>query len=204
MTKEIILKYFPDLNNIQKDRFDHLYTLYKEWNTKINVISRKDIDELYLRHVLHSLAIAKFTEFSSDQKILDLGTGGGFPGIPLSIYFPDAEFVLVDSIGKKVKVVEEVIHALQLKNAKCIHDRAEKVKEKFDHVVTRAVAPAKQLWNWSHQLIKPQMDNGIICLKGGDLTDELKDLKRPYQIVEISDYFSESFFETKKIVYIPR
>lgn len=208
MKAALVEKYFPELSKSQQEQIDKLGPLYQEWNSKINVISRKDIDELYLRHVLHSCSIASFIRFEPGSKILDAGTGGGFPGIPLAILFPKTHFVLVDSIGKKIKVVREVANSLGLGNLDSFHQRAEKTSGGFDFVVTRAVARSRVLWNWTHQLINPgsrhEIDNGIIALKGGDLREELNDLGRPHQITDISDYFEEEFFETKKIVYIPR
>lgn len=206
MKKNIIHKYFPDLSENQKSQLDQLGDLYVYWNEKINVISRKDIDELYERHVLHSLAIAKFIDFQKGSQILDIGTGGGFPGIPLAILFPESNFLLVDSIAKKIKVVNEVAQSIDLTNLIAAHKRAEQVKQTFDYIVTRAVAKTKQLINWSHQLIEKndaQTHSGYILLKGGNLSEELKEIKRPYQEINISDYFKEDFFETKKIIYIP-
>ncbi|MFY0685537.1 MAG: 16S rRNA (guanine(527)-N(7))-methyltransferase RsmG [Cyclobacteriaceae bacterium] len=205
---EVINQYFPDLSAKQKEQFTLLGQLYLEWNEKINVISRKDINELYVRHVLHSLSICKIVQFVDGASILDVGTGGGFPGIPLAIMFPQAQFHLVDSIGKKIKVVNEVANALKLENVKGEHARAEKVKDQFDFVLTRAVARARVIWNWSQQKVsnnqQHDIDNGIIALKGGDMSEELKELKRPYQLTPISRFFAEPFFETKQIVYIPK
>ncbi|MFK7951549.1 MAG: 16S rRNA (guanine(527)-N(7))-methyltransferase RsmG [Ekhidna sp.] len=192
---------------MQKDQFEKLYPLYQEWNEKINVISRKDIDQLYERHVLHSLAIAKFIEFKPGSRLLDLGTGGGFPGIPLAILFPDCQFHLVDSIGKKIQVVLEVAKGIGLENLTAEHQRAEKVKGEFDFVLSRAVAKTKQLYIWTHQKVskenKNSMDNGLILLKGGDLKTEMKEFRRPYKQVNLRKYFREEFFETKKIIYVP-
>ncbi len=208
MDASIIWNYFPGLSDHQKHQFLQLHDLYKYWNDRINVISRKDIHELYLRHVLHSLAIARFVTFIPRQKILDIGTGGGFPGIPLSIMFPDTQFHLVDSVGKKIRVASEIVKALSIRNIQLSHKRAEELTEQFDFIVTRAVARARVIWNWSHQKISQRnigdIDNGIICLKGGDLTEELRELNRPYIELQIGDYFNEPFFETKKIIYIPR
>jgi len=204
MDAQVIFDHFPDLSATQKSQFEALGALYKDWNEKINVISRKDIDELYTRHVLHSLAIAKAIDFPPGSKILDIGTGGGFPGIPLAILFPENQFLLVDSIGKKIKVVQEVAQGIGLKNLKAEHMRGEKVKQKFDFVVSRAVARTKMLYNWTNQLIKTNSEhNGYYLLKGGDLEEELDELRRPYSIKDISDFFSDPFFETKKVVYIP-
>ncbi len=210
MSVSLISNYFPELTDSQLAQFQKLQSLYKAWNDQINVISRKDIELLYERHVLHSLAIAKYQDFLSETKILDVGTGGGFPGIPLAIYFPECQFHLVDSIGKKIKVVEAVADELGLKNVSYAHERAEKINEKFDFVVSRAVAPAKKLYQWSHQTIRrrrrrtdPSQSNGFLLLKGGDLAEELKELKKPHKITHLSNYFSEPFFETKKLVFIP-
>jgi 16S rRNA (guanine527-N7)-methyltransferase len=203
----VIEKYFPNLPADQKDKLNKLKDLYEYWNDKINVISRKDIDELETRHILHSLSIKKFIDFNDSSRIIDVGTGGGFPGIPLAIAYPNVEFLLVDSIGKKIKVVNEVIKDLQINNATGIHARAEKTKGKFDFVVTRAVARSKIIYNWTRNLISDknthEIDNGIIALKGGDLSEEMNELKKSYQSIDISGYFDDPFFETKKIIYIP-
>ncbi len=204
---DIILKYFPDLSEEQKAQFDQLLELYTFWNAQINVISRKDIDALYEKHVLHSLGIAKVIDFAAGTKVLDVGTGGGFPGIPLAIMYPDVQFHLVDSIGKKIKVVLEVTNALGLKNLTAQHERAENVKGTFDFVVSRAVTKMKPFIAWIHQKFETRsinsLDNGILYLKGGDLTEELKEAKRPYQEHLLSDLFDEAFFETKKVVFVP-
>lgn len=208
MDASTIFKYFTDLSDLQKKQFEALGELYIDWNQKINVISRKDIDTLYERHILHSLSIARFIQFLPKSNILDIGTGGGFPGIPLAILFPDAHFTLVDSIGKKIKVVEAVAAESGLSNLSTHHQRAEKIKGTFDFIVTRAVARSKVIWNWTQNKVKSSaihsIDNGIIALKGGDLTEEMKELNRPYQQVPLKDYFEESFFETKSIIYIPK
>lgn len=207
MKPDIIFQHFPDLSDKQVSQFEKLFSLYSDWNEKINVISRKDIDQLYERHVLHSLAIAKFIQFKPGSNILDLGTGGGFPGIPLAILFPECHFHLVDSIGKKIQVVLEVAKGIGLENLTAEHQRAEKVKGTYDFVVSRAVAKTKQLFIWTHQKVsknhKNDMDNGLILLKGGDLKAEMKEFRRPYKQVNLRKYFREEFFETKKIIYAP-
>jgi 16S rRNA (guanine527-N7)-methyltransferase len=206
MNPSIIATYFSDLTETQLKQFAQLGPLYAEWNEKINVISRKDIDELYERHILHSMAIAKFTTFKKDTQILDVGTGGGFPGIPLAIMFPEAQFHLVDSVGKKIKVVEEIATAIGLTNLTTEHNRMETVKGPFDFVVSRAVASTKQLYSWTHNCISEtsnnQLDNGWILLKGGDVDQEMEEAKLPYQMTAISDYFAEPYFETKHVIYI--
>jgi 16S rRNA (guanine527-N7)-methyltransferase len=202
-----IKKYFPELTDAQVELFSKLPALYSEWNAKINVISRKDIDELLERHILHSLAIAKVITFKPGAKILDAGTGGGFPGIPLAIFFPESDFLLADSIGKKIKVVNEIITALDLKNARAVNVRAEDLEEKFDFVVTRAVADISQLYHWFRNKFDKQrrhkLPNGLICLKGGDLDTELKPFRKKVKIFPISEFFSEEFFETKKVIFLP-
>jgi 16S rRNA (guanine527-N7)-methyltransferase len=212
---DLILKYFSDFTPIQLQQLQSLGTLYKEWNEKINVISRKDIDSLYEKHVLHSLSIAAVYDFPAGAEIVDLGTGGGFPGIPLAIFFPDANFHLVDSIGKKLKVVEAVAAGIGLKNVTTQHSRIEDIRNrKFDYVVSRAVAPLKDLWTWAKPLLKKQvMSNtnqegmalpGLICLKGGDLAKEIQESGTRPRIVEIHDIFPEEFFRDKYILHIPR
>jgi 16S rRNA (guanine527-N7)-methyltransferase len=202
----IILKYFPNLTALQKEQFGNLMELYTHWNNQINVISRKDIDLLYERHVLHSLGIAKVTTFAPGSKILDVGTGGGFPGIPLAILFPEVDFFLVDSIGKKIKVVNEVAAGLGLKNVRTAHERAEKINEQFDFIVSRAVTEFPEFYNWiKNKVSKKQInafENGILYLKGGDLSQELKSFKNRYLLFELKNYFEEEFFETKKVVYM--
>jgi 16S rRNA (guanine527-N7)-methyltransferase len=204
---ELILSYFPDLTDPQKRQFTELLPLYQEWNAKINVISRKDIDNLYLNHVLHSLGIARVTAFKPGAEILDVGTGGGFPGIPLAILFPETRFHLVDSIGKKITVVKNVADGIGLKNVNAEQIRAEQVRGQYDFIVSRAVTRLKEFYSWVHRKAKKQSVhshyNGILYLKGGDLDEELADLKKPHQIFELSAFFKEEFFETKKIVYVP-
>ena len=183
-----------------------LSPLYSEWNNKINVISRKDIDKLYERHVLHSLGIAKVIEFSKGSKILDVGTGGGFPGVPLAIMFPDSNFYLIDSIGKKIKVVEEIINALELKNVRFAKIRAEKIDEKFDFIVSRAVTSLPVFYKWVRNYIlkqnKNRLENGILYLKGGDIESEISGLKKRVKVYPLNRYFEEPFFETKKLIHV--
>lgn len=203
---QLLLKYFPQLTEVQKDQFESLQQLYEDWNLKINVVSRKDIDELYLRHVLHSLGIAKIQPFISGSKILDVGTGGGFPGIPLAILFPEVQFHLVDSIGKKIRVVEEVIEGLQLKNVEATNDRVESISGKYDFIVSRAVAQMDTFVHWVDGKIAKknlhERKNGILYLKGGDLTEELKFYPKA-TVYPLSDFFEEEFFETKSVVHLP-
>lgn len=203
---ELILKYFPNLTDDQRSKFEQLKELYEHWNAQINVISRKDTEDFYERHVLHSLGIAKIMEFADGSSVLDIGTGGGFPGIPLAILFPNVNFHLVDSIGKKIKVVTEVAKALGLKNVKATHARAEDIKEQFDFIVSRAVTAMPQFMPWTKgkflkQSINP-LNNGILYLKGGDLTEELAPLKHPYIVHPLNTIFEEEFFETKAVVYV--
>ncbi len=206
MKAEIVFKYFPNLSENQKSQFIHLENLYRDWNLKINVVSRKDIEELYLRHVLHSLGIAKIQEFKPNSSILDVGTGGGFPGIPLAILFPEVQFTLVDSIGKKIKVVEEVVEGLQLENVIAINSRVEELNVQFDFIVSRAVAAMPTFVHWVKGKIKKESvherRNGILYLKGGDLQEELRNY-RTAQVFDLPDYFEEEFFDTKKVVYLP-
>jgi 16S rRNA (guanine527-N7)-methyltransferase len=203
---ESIIKQFPKLTENQLHQFEKLQDLYQDWNSKINVISRKDIDELYTRHVLHSLGIAKVITFKPNTKILDVGTGGGFPGIPLAILFPEVDFYLIDIIGKKIKVVTEVASALGLKNVKAEQMRAENVKQDFDFIVSRAVTNMPDFVSWVSGKIKKtaanDLSNGILYLKGGDLTEELKNFPKATQY-NLSDFFKEEFFETKKVVHLP-
>lgn len=203
---ELIEKYFPELTEDQISKFEKLEELYKDWNLKINVVSRKDIDELYLRHVLHSLGIAKIQDFNPGSKVLDVGTGGGFPGIPLAIMFPESSFHLVDSIGKKIKVVEEVSEGLGLNNVTAFNQRVEELGGNYDFIVSRAVAVMPTFVRWIKGKIAKENNherrNGILYLKGGDLTEELKDY-RTAKVFELSDYFEEDFFDTKKVVYLP-
>ena len=203
---EIIQKYFPELTDTQKEQFMALYDLYTDWNSKINVISRKDITNLYEHHVLHSLGIAKVINFRPGTEIMDLGTGGGFPGIPLAIMFPDAHFHLVDSIEKKVKVATEIASAIGLKNVTTRHCRAEEEKQLFDFVVSRAVMPLTDLLKIIRKNIKKEQNNalpnGLICLKGGELQNEVLPVKHQTVMYDLKDYFEEEFFETKKVVYV--
>jgi len=216
---EIILKYFTDFTPVQLEQFRSLEKLYKEWNEKINVISRKDIDSLYEKHVLHSLSIAAVFDFEDGIEIMDLGTGGGFPGIPLAIYFPQVKFHLVDSIAKKLKVVEAVAESIGLNNVSIQHGRAEDIKNrKFDYVVSRAVAPLKDLWRWSKPLLKKSkfkiqnlmegrqdlaFSSGLICLKGGTLAAEIQESGTKPRIIEIHEVFPEEYFNEKLILFIP-
>ncbi len=206
---DIIHKYFSDFSEAQLDQFKLLYPLYKEWNEKINVISRRDIDSLYEKHVLHSLSIAATFEFTNDMEIIDLGTGGGFPGIPLAIFYPDVKFHLVDSIAKKLKVVTAVAEGIGLKNVTTQHSRIEDVKNrKFDFVVSRAVAPLKDLWRWSKPLLKVKTQTeftpGLICLKGGDLAVEIQESNIKPKIMDIASIYTEDFFKEKYLLYITR
>ena len=202
-----VFKYFPNLTNQQQDQLVRLGALYQDWNNKINVISRKDIDNIYVNHVLHSMGVAKVMAFNPKARVLDVGTGGGFPGIPLAILFPETEFHLVDSIGKKITVVNEVASSLGLRNVKGEQIRAEQIKGKYDFVVSRAVTRMKEFYGWVQNKIKPgsghALDNGILYLKGGDLDEELDELRKPYSLYDLSNYFSEEFFQTKKVVFMP-
>lgn len=203
---DIILKYFPNLSEVQQQQFAALYDLYTDWNSKINVISRKDITNLYEHHVLHSLGIAKVMQFRPETTVMDLGTGGGFPGIPLAILFSETHFHLVDSIGKKVKVATEIANAIGLKNVTTRHCRAEEEKQLFDFVVSRAVMPLADLLKIIRKNIKKEqhnaLPNGLICLKGGELGREVMPVKHQTLMYDLKDYFEEEFFETKKVVYV--
>jgi len=205
-TMDLIIKYFPNLSDVQKEQFAKLQDLYQDWNLKINVVSRKDIDELYLRHVLHSLGIAKVMEFNSGANVMDVGTGGGFPGIPLAILFPETNFHLVDSIGKKIKVVNEVAQGLGLENVKTTHGRVEETKEEYDFIVSRAVAQMETFVRWTKDKIAKKQNhalkNGILYLKGGDLSEELQKFPKA-TIYDLPNFFEEDFFETKKVVHLP-
>ena len=206
MSVSLILKYFPEITDEQKQQFEKLEQLYTEWNEKINVISRKDMDGLYEKHILHSLGIAKIMPFADGTKVLDIGTGGGFPGIPLAILFPEVSCTLIDSIGKKIKVVEAVSEGLGLKNVTAVHGRAEKLKEKFHFVVSRAVTQMPEFLRWlKGKFEKEQFNekhNGVLYLKGGDLAEELAGLR--CEIFQLKNYFEEAFFDTKKLVYLSK
>ena len=203
---ELIKQHFPSISELQISQFQQLQALYEEWNAQINVISRKDTENFYERHVLHYLAIAKVVNFVDGSKILDVGTGGGFPGIPLAILFPDCQFVLVDSIGKKIKVVKEVTQALDLSNVEGIHERAENIEGQFDFIVSRAVTKMPSFLKWTKGKFskenKNEFKNGIFYLKGGDLSEEMKTVKKAVQYFLISEFFEQEFFETKKVVYV--
>ncbi|MDP2453860.1 MULTISPECIES: 16S rRNA (guanine(527)-N(7))-methyltransferase RsmG [unclassified Kaistella] len=206
MSLELIEKYFPNLSEIQKKQFADLDGLYREWNEKINVISRKDMDSLYEKHILHSLGIAKVMEFAPNTKVLDIGTGGGFPGIPLAILFPEVQFTLIDSIGKKITVVKEVSEGIGLKNITAIHGRAEDVKDQYHFVVSRAVTQMPVFLRWLRgKFLKEQINpkhNGVLYLKGGDLGEELAGLKA--ELFQLKDHFEGEFFDTKKVVYLSK
>ena len=204
---EIIFHYFPNLSTTQKNQFTQLGELYNLWNERINVISRKDIAFFYERHVLHSLGIAKIIEFKKESSVLDVGTGGGFPGVPLAILFPETKFHLVDSIGKKIKVVNEVTSVLAIKNIQTSHLRAEEIKTKYDFIISRAVTEFSTFHSWIKKNIrtesKNEIKNGILYLKGGELEEELMPFKNQVRLFPLSDYYTEEFFETKKVVYLP-
>jgi 16S rRNA (guanine527-N7)-methyltransferase len=208
VNSDIIYKYFPNLSARQKEQFDQLEDLYKHWNAQINVVSRKDIDSLYLHHILHSLSIAKVMEFFPGEKVLDVGTGGGFPGVPLAILFPETHFHLVDSIGKKIKVVKEVSSAIGLTNLVATHSRAEQIDDKFNFIISRAVTQLKDFYPWIRGKFAKEplnkLPNGVLYLKGGDLDQELKESKlKEIHLYPLSKYFDEDFFETKFVVYFP-
>ena len=204
---DVILKYFPTLSDTQKQQFAELGVLYPDWNSKINVISRKDIDNLYVNHILHSLAIAKFIDFKAGSSVIDMGTGGGFPGVPLAVMFPEVKFHLVDRIGKKLKVVDDIASKIGLKNVTTQHGDIKEVKGSFDVVVSRAVMDINELIPLVRRLVKRQcinaMPNGLICLKGGNLEGELHKVKSQALVEELSSYFNEEFFATKKVIYLP-
>ena len=205
---DLIKKYFTDLTTTQESQFAALYDLYADWNDKINLISRKDIENLYEKHILHSLGIAKIINFTDNTAVLDVGTGGGFPGIPLAILFPKVNFLLIDSIGKKVKVADNIAEQIGLNNVECKHERVQDEKQEFDFIVSRAVMPLPDLVKISKKnIIKEQQNglpNGYLCLKGGELQEELKSFKNKVVEYELSDFFEEDFYKTKKVVYLPR
>jgi len=205
---DLILKYFPELTEPQKEQFAQLQALYANWNEKINVVSRKDIENIYERHVLHSLGITKVINFKKGTSILDVGTGGGFPGIPLAILFPESDFHLVDSVGKKIKVVNAVSESLGLTNVIGEHARAEEIKDEYDFVISRAVTRLVKFYPWVRKNFKPRskhkLKNGLLCLKGGDLLEEVQESRlKKIATHKLSDHFKEEFFETKKVIYIP-
>lgn len=203
----LLSKYFPDLTSTQLEQLEQLGPLYEEWNDRINVVSRKDIQELYIRHVLHSFGIARYIQFNSEAEIMDVGTGGGFPGIPLAILFPETQFLLVDSIGKKIKVVKGVAEAIGLQNVAAVQERAENIDRQFDFVVSRAVTRLGPFYKWVKGKFKKQsthdVKNGIFYLKGGDLSEELAESKLRYKLYNLDQEFEEPFFETKKVLYVP-
>lgn len=204
---ELITSYFPGLSPLQIGQLSRLQELYEDWNSKINVISRKDMDEFYVHHVLHSLAIAKVMEFQPGTKVLDIGTGGGFPGIPLAILFPDSQFHLVDSIGKKINVVKDVVKQLKLTNVEAQQARAEELVRKYDFVISRAVTRMANFYPWVKNKIRKEdfneFQNGILYLKGGEVDEEMEELDKSYVVYHLDDYFKEDFFQTKKVIYIP-
>lgn len=208
MTSDIISHYFPDLSNRQKEQFEALDDLYRFWNSRINLVSRKDIDMLYLHHILHSLAIAKVISFLPGEKVMDVGTGGGFPGIPLAIMFSETDFHLVDSIGKKIKVVQEVAAGCGLSNVRASHARAEQIDEKFHFIVSRAVTRLSEFYPWIKGKFEKEsmntIQNGILYLKGGDLEEEIKESGLKARLIPLSQYFKEDYFDTKFVVYIPQ
>ncbi|HEX3010017.1 MAG TPA: 16S rRNA (guanine(527)-N(7))-methyltransferase RsmG [Bacteroidales bacterium] len=204
---DLILKYFPQLSETQKAQLSQLNELYRFWNSQINLISRKDIDNLYLHHILHSLSLVKVISFKDGANVMDVGTGGGFPGIPLAIMFPEVQFYLVDSIGKKIKVVKEVSAAIGLRNVSAEQTRVELIKDKFDFIVSRAVTTLPEFHGWIQGKVKKakqhNVPNGLFYLKGGDLTEEIEPFKKKASVFSISDFFKEDYFETKKIIYLP-
>lgn len=202
MSFDLVLKYFPNLNNDSKQKIKKLFPLYKNYNDKINLISRKDFDFFYERHVLHSLSISKFFQFQMEQDIMDLGTGGGFPGIPLAILFPDTNFVLVDSIKKKTDCVSDILLNLNLPNVNVVNARSETLDYKFDFIISRAVASLSKLDNWTKKKFKKTNNAGLICLKGGDLKNELKGFENRLKLFNISNFFEEDFFLSKKIIFL--
>ena len=207
MDSALILKYFPDIMPRQQEQFARLGSLYSEWNARINVVSRKDMEHLYTRHILHSLAIAKVCQFKAGAKVVDIGCGGGFPSVPLAILFPDVEFVGVDSIGKKIKVVEGVAEGAEIKNLRAVNSRAEQLGERFDYVVSRAVTEMSKFMPWAWALLRKgeagTLKNGILYLKGGDLAEELALTRRRWDVHDIGAMFEDEFFETKRVVYTP-
>ena len=207
MNSELITRYFPDLSDRQKEQFEQLGELYNEWNARINVVSRKDMEHLYTRHILHSLAIAKVCKFEAGAKVVDIGCGGGFPSVPLAIMFPDAEFVGVDSIGKKIRVVEGIVEGAGIKNLRAVNSRAEQLGEKFDYVVSRAVTEMAKFLPWAWVLLRKgeagTLKNGILYLKGGDLAEELAATRRKWDLYDIHTMFDDEFFDTKRVVYTP-
>lgn len=207
MKHELIKRYFPEITEQQEAQFEALGALYKEWNTRINVVSRKDMEHLYTRHILHSLAIAKVCQFEAGAKVIDIGCGGGFPSVPLAILFPEVEFVGVDSIGKKIRVVEGVRDGAKIENLRALNCRAESVGEKFDYVVSRAVTEMARFMPWAWPLLRKgergTLPNGVLYLKGGELAEELAATRRRWDIYDIRTMFDDEFFETKKVVYTP-
>jgi len=204
---DLIIRYFPDLSIEQREQFALLYSIYSDWNSKINIVSRKDIDKLYLHHVLHSLSIGKVISLANGTRVVDIGTGGGFPGIPLAILFPSVDFTLIDSIGKKITVVKSVADTLGLKNVTAFKSRIEEFSGEFDFAVTRAVAPIPQLMIWVKRIVKPggynHLPNGLLAQKGGDITKELTNYRKVFEKWRISDFFDEEYFREKFVIFIP-